>query len=734
MIFSNRYQLLLRLIRKHVIDVLIPASVFIFWYYYISPEPISNPYATAAGTGDAVLALSYMKWWATCFTDVNLHCNTFPHFISSPNTMFLTESFMFLSVFLHVSTYLSSNYLVQYNFVCIFVIIINYACMYLALRRLAKASPTICSCAAIFASAQPLFVNNLEHIHLLPIFPIPLCLLCIYQSYRSRHFYWFYLFYIFLFLLLVSGLSLFLMFVITLFLLFISYIYISVLDLISYCKHVFWNLHHFFALLFFFALSQYFFYNYFLTSAFYSTSRNLDENQTFSISFSDIASMLGSIYLFTTVTVNKAYFLGLTCIIFILLTPLVAKLVASEACRGMPRAAYFVMVLSAGLTLGPSLSFSTSSMKIPFLYTFLWHIFPIVRLMRVPSRFAILAVICCSFLMAFVLNIFYTKFELLFYSTTRQYFFTLITIILFLILTVGGLIFDLQPKRTYDAPIVLTPLPRGYLELDPADAPILELPMWPPDQTFIQYQFWLQHRMARIGGISSFFPQAFFDLKSQLDSCPSQSCFDSIISSKANSLIIDHSASTTADISSTFADNWRVYPFFSNRDGTFVATFTDEINTVFRRSRNNSADVIANQQNLRPITYNLISERPRGQVCGMSGWSRPETFGRWTDTHQSLPSRLDFCRQLPRTFTMTLGGGAFGPNTTKPTTIFYGDWTGQVQFRAEHDFYTMTVNSTYRSNVISLMVPKPISPAALGLSGDSRNLGIFLSTILVAYD
>lgn len=70
--------------------------------------------------------------------------------------------------------------------------------------------------------------------------------------------------------------------------------------------------------------------------------------------------------------------------------------------------------------------------------------------------------------------------------------------------------------------------------------PVLELPMWPPSkETFKYFYYQIQDWNPRLGGISSFFPEQFYQLRGHMNSCPSQECFDIISKSKADILIVD---------------------------------------------------------------------------------------------------------------------------------------------------------------------------------------------------
>jgi phosphoglycerol transferase len=67
---------------------------------------------------------------------------------------------------------------------------------------------------------------------------------------------------------------------------------------------------------------------------------------------------------------------------------------------------------------------------------------------------------------------------------------------------------------------------------------------------------------------------------------------------------------------------------------------------------------------------------------------------------------------------------AFGPNVGQPVEVSVGHQKKTFLLTQIMSEYRLSFHNYERSNEIIFFIPKPTSPAELGLSGDTRKLGI----------
>jgi hypothetical protein len=108
-------------------------------------------------------------------------------------------------------------------------------------------------------------------------------------------------------------------------------------------------------------------------------------------------------------------------------------------------------------------------------------------------------------------------------------------------------------------------------------------------------------------------------------------------------------------------------------------------------------------------------------ISGLSGW---EPWGRWTDSAKDKKFRVVFLDKLPEDFTLVLKAMAFGPNVGQPVEVSVGHQKKTFLLTQIMSEYRLSFHNYERSNEIIFFIPKPTSPAELGLSGDTRKLGI----------
>jgi len=105
------------------------------------------------------------------------------------------------------------------------------------------------------------------------------------------------------------------------------------------------------------------------------------------------------------------------------------------------------------------------------------------------------------------------------------------------------------------------------------------------------------------------------------------------------------------------------------------------------------------------------------------GLSQPEPWGRWSDGERV---ELGFVNCLPAgKIKMTVTGHAFGPNADKRFRFVLGKKEDAAIFNKSDSVVSMSfVNREECANKLTIHIPTPKSPVELGLSKDSRKLGL----------
>src|SRR5262249_46677683 len=81
---------------------------------------------------------------------------------------------------------------------------------------------------------------------------------------------------------------------------------------------------------------------------------------------------------------------------------------------------------------------------------------------------------------------------------------------------------------------------------------------------------------------------------------------------------------------------------------------------------------------------------------------------------------------------VAIHGLAFGPNVGMPVPVVVGRAQTTLEFAAQPGNLTATMeNRDGCQTVMRLLIPYQISPSQLGISGDSRTLGIGLTSLRI---
>jgi hypothetical protein len=115
-------------------------------------------------------------------------------------------------------------------------------------------------------------------------------------------------------------------------------------------------------------------------------------------------------------------------------------------------------------------------------------------------------------------------------------------------------------------------------------------------------------------------------------------------------------------------------------------------------------------------------------LLGVSGLAPQESWGRWSTSDQVT---LHFANCLPKgKITIDVRGHAFGPNTGKPVRLFVGSSQASITLKEfDKDVRVNLNNQAECENKLVLLVPDKASPLALGISSDTRTLGLGLVKI-----
>jgi phosphoglycerol transferase len=115
-------------------------------------------------------------------------------------------------------------------------------------------------------------------------------------------------------------------------------------------------------------------------------------------------------------------------------------------------------------------------------------------------------------------------------------------------------------------------------------------------------------------------------------------------------------------------------------------------------------------------------------LASITGFSGTEQFGRWSEGGEV---ELAFAADLPPTFDLILTGQAFGPNKDLPFVLEIAGKTHEFRLGESLTDAHFQVRGAPGDRIMRIKIPKPISPRDLGLSGDTRKLGIALGKITI---
>lgn len=131
---------------------------------------------------------------------------------------------------------------------------------------------------------------------------------------------------------------------------------------------------------------------------------------------------------------------------------------------------------------------------------------------------------------------------------------------------------------------------------------------------------------------------------------------------------------------------------------------------------------------LYPLVIDFSSSLWSDAVMNISGFSQTEAWGAWS---ASPVVSVEFSEPLPPVFDLLLTASAFGPNVNQVFDIRVGEGNFPLTIGNGKQIYTVRVTNPGNAKALSIKIPEPTSPLKLGVSSDTRTLGLGLSTLEV---
>ena len=115
-------------------------------------------------------------------------------------------------------------------------------------------------------------------------------------------------------------------------------------------------------------------------------------------------------------------------------------------------------------------------------------------------------------------------------------------------------------------------------------------------------------------------------------------------------------------------------------------------------------------------------------IDAISGMSVPEEIGRWSDAKEV---EIDMASPLPKRFELKLTASAYGPNAELPFVMRIGNAEQSFRLPASPAPVSLEFSTSGNERRITIEVPQPTSPKELGVSEDTRHLGILLKEMSI---
>lgn len=122
---------------------------------------------------------------------------------------------------------------------------------------------------------------------------------------------------------------------------------------------------------------------------------------------------------------------------------------------------------------------------------------------------------------------------------------------------------------------------------------------------------------------------------------------------------------------------------------------------------------------------NFAHHRYPSFIKKIEGLSDQEPWGRWSDSLLSPSVHIEFKKNLPTRFTLVFSCQTFGPNSNDKLSIVIGSKTYYIKLKNGFLEYKINIDIKEKDvKSIQFVPPKPTSPQEIGLSDDTRKLGL----------
>ncbi|QSI28758.1 hypothetical protein GNX71_03855 [Variovorax sp. RKNM96] len=131
------------------------------------------------------------------------------------------------------------------------------------------------------------------------------------------------------------------------------------------------------------------------------------------------------------------------------------------------------------------------------------------------------------------------------------------------------------------------------------------------------------------------------------------------------------------------------------------------------------------------VNVTLGKDMPwEGAVRGLTGFSPPESWGRWTEADEAS---IELNRCLPTgRLKISMLANAYGPNVDRPVRVIVGSGTAAASFgHAASEVAVELENEVPCESRVRIVIPQKTSPFELGEGPDKRELGIGLRSLRI---
>lgn len=134
---------------------------------------------------------------------------------------------------------------------------------------------------------------------------------------------------------------------------------------------------------------------------------------------------------------------------------------------------------------------------------------------------------------------------------------------------------------------------------------------------------------------------------------------------------------------------------------------------------------------LHPRRVDFRAAKLAPVLAATEGLGDAEDWGRWSGGKLVT---LRFAAPLPARLTLRLSGRAFGPNAGRDIAVRIGGRERALRLTGDWSRQVLRFDNDGGEDTITLTVPQPVSPRALGLGDDGRELGIALTGLDVGVE